>query len=114
MATRQAGNGGRRVRRGPWWFLDPMGSSTANGDELTSTDEFDMLRAAFEARHGIRLDAVLRDVFDPIGDDAFGRCDLVIFDWGGMSLGNDLMGHQLRALLPWAEDHPSVLVVIRR
>ena len=30
-----------------------------------------------------------------------------------MSLGNDLLGHQVRALIPWAEDHPSALVIIR-
>ena len=46
MATRQAGNGGRRVTARAVVVLDPMGGSTANGDELTSTDEFDMLRAS--------------------------------------------------------------------
>ncbi|MCY3856760.1 MAG: hypothetical protein OXF78_10770 [Rhodospirillales bacterium] len=30
-----------------------------------------------------------------------------------MSLGNDLLGHQIRALTRWAEDHPSALVIIR-
>lgn len=30
-----------------------------------------------------------------------------------MALSNDLLGHQLRALIRWAEDHPSALVIIR-
>ena len=27
--------------------------------------------------------------------------------------GNDLIGHQLRLLVQWAEDHPSILIIIR-
>ena len=38
---------------------------------------------------------------------------MIFFDWGAMSLGNDLLEHQIRAVARWAEDHPSTLVIIR-
>ena len=40
------------------------------------------------------------------------RADLVVFDFGGMSLGNDLLADNSRRLIRWAQDHPSSLVVI--
>lgn len=45
-------------------------------------------------------------------DDAKLRADLVIFDFGGMSIGNDLMADNSRRLLRWAQDHPSSLIVV--
>ncbi|MCY4122579.1 MAG: hypothetical protein OXG72_16850 [Acidobacteria bacterium] len=38
---------------------------------------------------------------------------MIVFYWGAMSLRNDLLGHQIRALTRWTEDHPSALVTIR-
>jgi len=33
--------------------------------------------------------------------------DIFMFDWGGMSHGNDVMDHYIRRLYKMAEDHPS-------
>ena len=85
--------------------LDPIGTMAQSAD-----DEFDELVERWRVDYGLDLShAKRRDHFAP--DDTDG-VDLVIFDWGGMSIGNDLMGHQLRHLIQWAEDHPSGLVVI--
>jgi hypothetical protein len=41
-----------------------------------------------------------------------GNTDMVIFDYGGMLPGNDLMESNSRELVKWAMDHPSSLVVV--
>ena len=38
--------------------------------------------------------------------------DLIVFDYGGMSVGNDLLSSNSRALIRWAQDHPSSLLLI--
>jgi len=38
---------------------------------------------------------------------------LIVFDWDGMALGNDVLGHQLRALIRWCRGSPVALVSIR-
>lgn len=38
--------------------------------------------------------------------------DLVLFDYGGMTLGNSLMEDNSRRLVQWAADHPTSLVVV--
>lgn len=38
--------------------------------------------------------------------------DLVIFDFGGMGFGNDLLGSNSRTLARWLKDHPSSLVIV--
>jgi hypothetical protein len=38
--------------------------------------------------------------------------DLVLFDYGGMSLGNDLLGSNSRELIKWLQDHPNSLAII--
>jgi hypothetical protein len=38
--------------------------------------------------------------------------DLVIYDFGGLMPGNDLMESNARALVQWAVDNPNALVVI--
>jgi len=38
--------------------------------------------------------------------------DLVLFDFGGVMYGNDLMANNSRHLLQWAADNPNSLVVI--
>ena len=63
------------------------------------------------AKRGVRLSVrKLASVF--LSEEAEGS-DLILFDWGGMALGNSLMEHQLRALVQYAEDHPSTLIAIR-
>ncbi len=85
--------------------LDPAGLWDKEPDR-----EFAEIRQIYEEDFHLKLDAVRADVFDPGQAD---RAEIVIFDCGGASLGNDPMGHQLRALMRWAEDHPSALVIIR-
>ncbi len=38
--------------------------------------------------------------------------DILFFDWGGMSLGNDMLGSQCRALTSHAEEHPSKVYIM--
>ncbi len=85
--------------------LDPM-----TGIEITQVDEFGQIVQLYKEDHGLQLDATLRDTFDPADAE---RADMIVFDWGAMSLGNDLLGHQIRTLTRWAEDHPTTLVIIR-
>ena len=85
--------------------LDPMA-----GLETTQEEELERIRQTCEEDHRLKLDTTLKDVFDPADAE---RAEIIVFDWGGMSLGNDLLGHQTRTLTRWAEDHPSALVIIR-
>ena len=85
--------------------LDPMA-----GFETTQEEELERIRQTYEGDHRLKLDTTLKDVFDPADAE---RAEIIVFDWGGMSLGNDLLGHQIRTLTRWAEDHPSALVIIR-
>lgn len=87
--------------------LDP-----ASVPGMTTEQEFDEIREAWRDLHDIELDATQAERFSPNSPDA-DRCEVLIFDWGGMSLGSDLMQHQIRWVLQWTEDHPSKLVVIR-
>ncbi|MYD95526.1 MAG: hypothetical protein F4Y02_17975 [Chloroflexi bacterium] len=92
----------RRVRA--LIVLDPMGTS-AKPPEL----EYIEIRDDYRDFWGLHLDAERADTFRP---DRIGVVDLIVFDWGGMAVGNSMLQHQLRYLLRWAEDHPSALVVI--
>jgi len=40
------------------------------------------------------------------------KTDLILFDYGGMSIGNDMMEHQSRDVVRWAKDNPSSLVMV--
>ncbi|MYD85148.1 MAG: hypothetical protein F4137_10205 [Acidobacteria bacterium] len=70
--------------------LDPI-----PGIGRTQEDELEQILRAYEEDHGLRLDATLRNIFDPADAE---RGEMIVFDWGGMSLGNDLLGHQIRTL----------------
>ena len=85
--------------------LDPMSRLYR-----TQKDELRQILQTYENDHDLRLEARLKDVFDPADAE---HAEMIVFDWGGMSLGNDLLGHQIRTLTRWAEDHPSALVIIR-
>ncbi len=37
---------------------------------------------------------------------------LVLFDFGGCGMGNNLMGDSSRAMIQWAQDNPSVLIIV--
>ena len=85
--------------------LDPI-----SGADTTQEDEFKQIIGTYEEDHGLKLDATQARVFDPTEAE---RAEMIVFDWGGMSLGNDLLEHQIRGLTRWAENHPSALVIIR-
>ena len=105
-------------------MLKYLGTSRLSNGEDPDTD--DALR-----HHGAIIDAWQRHGAQPIGTAMATRaCSTtkgrrmpvlhgrgtviagprgIIFDWGAISLGNDLLGHQIRALTRWADDHPSAL-----
>lgn len=85
--------------------LNPMA-----GVDRTQVDEFKQIVQLYKEDHGLQLEATLRNAFDPAEAE---RAEMIVFDWGAMSLGNDLLGHQIRTLTRWAEDHQSALVIIR-
>ncbi len=72
-------------------MLDPAGPFGK-----TPNQEFAEIRRIYEEDFHLKLDAVRADAFDP---DQADRAEIVIFDRGGASHGNDLMSHQLRALM---------------
>ena len=87
--------------------LDPVG-----GAGRTPEEEFEEIVETYRELYDLVLDAKRSETFSPHGHEADG-CELVIFDWGGASIGNDLLQHQVRWLVNWAGDHPGALVVIR-
>ena len=105
MPTKQEPNTSGTPRTRALIVLD-----AAAGGGQNQQDEFEHIVHVYEKRHGLPLDASLRSFFETDNAD---RTELVIFDWGGMSLGNNLLEHQIRALTRWAADHPSGLVIIR-
>ena len=86
-------------------MLDPIA-----GFDTTREEELKRILQTYEHDHRLKLDATLKDVFDPADAE---RAEVIVFDWGGMSIGNDLLGHQIRTVTRWVEDHPSALVIIR-
>lgn len=85
-------------------LVDPMGCGHRSDD-----DEFEAhcasLRDTLSERE-LRFERLY------CFDDAKVLADLVVFDFGGMMMGNDLLGSNSRALLRWLDDHPSALVVV--
>ena len=87
------------------FVLDPRGS-----EHMDSKTEFEELLKQYRAQYGLTLNARRADFFIPANAKGM---DLVVFDWGGMALGDSLMSDQIRGLYRWADDHPSALVVMR-
>jgi hypothetical protein len=86
-------------------LLDPMGYGN-----VTDDDEYvahcHVLRT--EVLPDFDLTIERRFCFDEAAVDA----DLVVFDFGGMMPGSNLLGDNSRRLARWISDHPSALVVI--
>lgn len=85
--------------------FDPFASSV-----MSLEDEIKMRVDEFERLLGRRL-----KVYKPSSfyDEAIKpRTQLVLFDYGGVMPGNDLMDANSRRLVRWAADHPSALVAV--
>lgn len=86
-------------------IVDPYGSVSM---DRTGADEI--------AEHKADLTKLLRGhrltFTAPSWVDDKMSADLVIFDFGGMSIGNDLMADNSRRLIRWAQDHSSSLIVV--
>ncbi len=80
--------------------LDPGDDQAALADAIT---------AHWRQAHGLELQARVHDAFAAA---EVGEPELLIFDWGALSLGNDFFGHQVRALCRWAAERPYALMLI--
>ena len=85
-------------------WLDPFGSLSETPEE-----QFDRLKSHYE-------EIVLETPLDAYAPRAISEIkpgtDLILFDYGGMMIGNSLAEDNSRALIRWAEDNPNSLVVI--
>jgi hypothetical protein len=84
-------------------LVDPYGGGTRTGEEELQ-DHIDHLKRVFAWRD-VHFETL---AFMPENLAA----DLLIFDFGGMSLGNDLLADNSRRVIRWMVDHPSSLVFI--
>lgn len=84
-------------------IIDPYGCSSRTGEEELE-DHKRNLRRVF-AKRDVKFET---PAYMPGNLSA----DLVVFDFGGMSLGNDLLASNSRTLAKWMHDHPSALVFV--
>ena len=86
-------------------IVDPMGSSFSTPEE-----EIESHTRYYSEFIGKPLDVYCPLVFreDVITPDT----QLILFDYGGMMPGNSLLEDQSRQIVPYAVDHPSVLIVL--
>jgi hypothetical protein len=97
------GERGKFYRIKTAFWVDLMGAGGKTPEE-----EMEQHREWIEEELGVRLDIHMPYNISQIEEGT----DLVLFDYGGMMLGNSLMEDNSRRLVRWAEDHPSALVVI--
>lgn len=84
-------------------WVDPMGSMSETAEE-----QIKAAQEHYEEELGVKL-----DVHTPLNVGQIQiSTDLVLFDFGGMMMGNSLAEDNSRRLIRWAEDNPSALVVI--
>jgi hypothetical protein len=87
------------------YFADPLLSIASE----TIEDEFNTyIKSHFEAK-GIEFTNVTCIDTPPFGKLHY---DILIFDWGGMSMGNSLLEHFCRQILKEAEDRPNTYYVM--
>lgn len=84
-------------------IIDWYGSLDQSGDEEREIYKKNLARL-FPKRELVFTDK------QHVDDDI--DADLVVFDYGGVSTGNDLLTSNSRRLMRWLQDHPSSLVVI--
>jgi len=87
------------------YFADEM---LTMGSE-TIEDEFNTyVKSHLEAK-GLEFTNVKCISVPPFGQMSY---DILIFDWGGMSIGNDLLGSFCRQILKEAKDKPNTYYVM--
>lgn len=84
-------------------IVDLMGTSMASSEEEIAEHKrrFSLILSDFELEF-VTPRCVMPDMV----------ADLVIYDFGGMMPGTSLMEDNSRAVIKWAGDHPSSLVVV--
>lgn len=90
-----------RIKTAIW--VDPFG-----GGGMTAEEQVAHEKESMESELGVKLDVHTPNNSGQIEEGT----DLILFDYGGMMMGNSLCEDNSRALIRWAEDHPSSLVVI--
>lgn len=83
-------------------IVDPVGCM-----DYTPEDEIAAYTKRYERLLGRKLKVTTPAYVDPDMD-----AELVIYDFGGLMPGSDLMNSNARTLVQWAADHPNALVVI--
>lgn len=76
-------------------------------DEGLETDVAIIKRACKE--HGLNVGKIRTTDLPPFEGFDF---DILFFDWGGMSMGNDMLGSFCRQIIEEAENHPSKVYVM--
>jgi len=85
------------------FFVDPVG-----GGGKTPEEEMASEKESLEEELGVKLDIKQIHHMGQIEEGT----DLLLFDFGGMMMGNSLAEDNSRRVIRWAEDHPSALVII--
>jgi len=81
------------------YFADPMGDLQ---------DEVDDILLSVENKTGLEIEfALITD--EPPFKKSF---DILFFDWGGMSVGNDTLGMFCREIIKIAEDKPGKIFIM--
>ena len=95
----------KRILKTAIWY-DPFGSMSETPEQQIANDVRRLPRDLFN-------DRVTFDWYCVNGPHEIKpRTELVLFDFGGMSLGNDLMASNSRYLLQWAQDNPNTLILV--
>lgn len=84
-------------------IVDPYGGGSRTGEEELEDHKRNLQRVF--AKRDVKFET---PAYMPENLSA----DLVVFDFGGMSLGNDLLASNSRTLARWMQDHPSSLVFV--
>jgi hypothetical protein len=80
---------------------DPMGDIES---------ECETIRQYIETERDIDLKIKIKDILPKVLKD--GKFDVLFFDWGGMSIGNDLLEHFCEDIVEHAHDHPQKEYVV--
>ena len=87
------------------YFADPMLSSASESIE----EEYDFVARRKFINNGFDFENVICVDITPFGNVTY---DILIFDWGGMSMGNSLLESYCKYILDEAEDNPNTYYVM--